>query len=293
MLTLTTFTVVISPSKSDTPPWLPPGMEAITDVQYTQNGPSELMDIYRRTDATDAQPVIVAIHGGGWRAGSRRDFNFAAAYFVKEGYVFCTIDYRLDNVAIYPAQIQDCKCAIRYLRANAAKYHIDPSRIGVWGGSAGGHLVALLGTTAKVTRLEGDGGWQDQSSAVQAVVDWYGPTDLRPAIEQTYSIQRGREMVQQLLGGMPSDKSDLASDASPMAFVAPGDPPFLIEHGDKDPLVPVSQSQELYAALKAAGDSATLKIIDGAAHGGPLFLSPENIKLVDGFFRDILRPSVQ
>jgi len=102
-------------------------------VPYTQNGPARIdgyLQPHRRPQAR--QPVIVAIHGGGWSAGSRRDFSFASAYFVKEGYVFCTIDYRLDNVAIYPAQIQDCKCAIRFLRANAAKYHIDPSRIGVW-----------------------------------------------------------------------------------------------------------------------------------------------------------------
>jgi acetyl esterase/lipase len=263
------------------------------NVQYTQSGPPESMDIYSRVGATAAQPAIVMIHGGGWAKGGRQDLAFGAAYFVKERYVYCTIDYRLDDVDLYPAQIEDCKCAIRFLRANAAAYHIDPARVAVWGESAGGHLAALLGTTAGVKRLEGDGGWQDQSSAVQAVVDWYGPTDLRPQIEQTYANQQGISLVKHLLGGDPKDKPDLAGDASPVTFVAAGDPPFLIMHGGNDTLVPPSQSQELYDALKAAGDSATLKIVQGAGHGGNQFLLPDNFLIVDDFLRGILKPGSQ
>jgi acetyl esterase/lipase len=253
-------------------------------VPYTVNGPQQLMDIYIPASATGALPVVVYVHGGGWSGGGRGGVEQYAQYLTQRGYVFCSIDYRLSGVAKYPAQINDCKCAIRFLRANAAQYHIDPKHVGVWGGSAGGHLVALLGTTSGEKRLEGDGGWQDQSSAVQAVVDWYGPSDLRATTLSDYHNNSGIAMMTGLLGGTPMDKPELAHDASPMAFVAKGDPPFLIMHGDSDSLVPVAQSQLLYDSLKAAGNDATLKIIPGAGHGGWQFFSPENVALLLGFF---------
>lgn len=280
------------PAGPKTAPQQPPLVTHL-DIQYTQSGPAELMDIFTQQGATTPRPALVAVHGGGWSAGNKREFDIGAPYFVNLGFVFVSIDYRLDQVAPYPAQIEDCKCAVRFLKANAAKYHIDPNRIGVWGASAGGHLVALLGTTAGIKRLEGSGGWQDQSSSVAAVLDWFGPTDLRASSDPTYNVSEGRKMIEQLLGGSPVDKPELASDASPVAFVKPGDPPFLIMHGSADPLVPVSQSQELYDALKAAGDQATLKIVQGAAHGGPQFFSPDNVLLMDSFLRTTLSPAPQ
>jgi len=278
--------------KCDPPFLVPSWIDAQTNIQYTQNGPPQFLDMYSRKGSNTVEPVIVAIHGGGWSSGKRQSFAHSAVNFVKEGYVFCTIDYRLDDEATYPAQVEDCKCAIRFLRAKAAKYHIDPARIGVWGGSAGGHLVAMLGTSGGVKRLEGDGGWENQSSAVQAVLDWFGPSDLRAAAVAGYRPQ-SLLAIQKLLGGSPSEKPELASDASPVVFVAPGDPPFLIMHGDRDPTVPLAQSQELYDALKAAGVNVALKIVPDAGHGGPGFTSPENISLINNFFRNILHPTPQ
>ncbi|BDI33694.1 hypothetical protein CCAX7_57450 [Capsulimonas corticalis] len=261
---------------------------AVVSVPYTASGPQEMIDIYTPANAAGALPVVVYIHGGAWLGGSRSSGQGASGHFNQQGYVFCSLDYRFSNEAKYPAQIEDCKCAIRFLRANAAKYHIDPKRIGVWGDSAGGHLVSLLGLTPKVKHLEGDGGWRKQSSAVQAVVDWYGPSDIVPSSMKTYTNPAGIDAITKLLGD-PIDPK-LAADASPITFVSKSAPPFLIMHGDKDSLVPVAQSQELYDALKADGADVTLKIVAGAEHGGSQFMLPENTGLVDSFFARVLKP---
>jgi len=267
-----------------------PALDVHTGIQYTESGTPELIDIYEPKDAASAdRPAVVYIHGGGWAAGGRGGVAIAAAHFIGRGYVFCSIDYRLTGEAKFPAQIEDCKCAIRFLRAHASQYHIDPNRIGVWGDSAGGHLAALLGTTAKVPRLEGKGGWETESSAVEAVLDCYGPANLEPEAFTDYKNPQGEKFLHQFLGD-PIDPK-LAHDASPIKFITKGDPPFLILHGDKDDLVPVEQSQAFYDALKAAGNDATLKIIPGAGHGGSQFFSLDNILLIDGFFERTLKPS--
>ena len=165
------------------------------------------------------------------------------------------------------------------MRANAAKYHLDPDHLGVWGASAGGHLVALLGTTGGLKELEGKEGNLDQSSRVQAVVDWFGPTDFRMMREAPKTSP-----VVKLLGGQVSENKEKAALASPLAHVAKGDPPFLIMHGDKDPTVAVSQSEKLADALQKAGVEVTLKILAGAKHGGPEFTAPESRQLIEDFF---------
>ena len=266
-----------------------PAMEIHRGIKYVVPGTAQLMDIYMPEHVTGTLPAIVYIHGGGWLAGSRSSGEASAKHFTGRGYIFCSVDYRFSSEAIYPAQIEDCKCAIRYLRANAAQYHIDPAHIGAWGDSAGGHLVSLLGTTAHVAKLEGAGPWQNESSAVQAVLDWYGPTDFDPKFFKEYTNADGRRMMQQLLGSL--DDTQLAADASPVTFVARGDPPFLIEQGDKDPLVPVSQSRALYDALKAVDDDVALKIIPGAGHGGGEFFTADNITMIDAFFDRVLKPA--
>ena len=147
------------------------------DLEYVEGGHERnRLDLYLPEKAEDRLPLIVWIHGGAWYAGSKE--GCPAVPFAAKGYAVASINYRLSQHAIFPAQIEDCKAAIRWLRANAAKYNLDPDHIGVWGASAGGHLVALLGTTAGVKELEGQGGNLDQSSRVQCVVDWFGPTDL-------------------------------------------------------------------------------------------------------------------
>jgi acetyl esterase/lipase len=194
---------------------------------------------------------------------------------VSRGYAVVAINYRFSQHAVFPAQIHDCKAAVRWVRANAAKYKFDPERIAAWGSSAGGHLVALLGTTAQVEGLEGTDGNADQSSAVQAVVDWYGPTDFLTVGSKDTRIQ--------LLGADPSTNSVPALRASPVTYVSKKSPPFLIMHGDNDRTVPLAQSEAFEAALKKAGVDAKLVILPGAGHGGPAFASAETMKMVKEF----------
>jgi acetyl esterase/lipase len=229
-------------------------------------------------------PVIVWIHGGGWQGGSKE--NTLGLAFVPKGYALASINYRLSQHAVFPAQIQDCKAAIRWLRANASKYHLDAEHIGVWGTSAGGHLVALLGTTGNLKELEGDGGNLDQSSRVQAVVDWFGPTDFTHGWPR---FNPPNSPVARLLGGPVTENKDKAAQASPVTHVSKDAAPFLIMHGDKDNLVPLSQSEELAEALKKAGVEVTFRALQGSGHGGPAFMNPENRKLIEDFFNKHLR----
>ncbi len=256
---------------------LPQGTKVIRDLEYVKGGHErQKLDLYLpEKDASAPLPVIVWIHGGGWQGGSKA--NCPAAGFVPQGYAVASINYRLSQHAKFPAQIEDCKAAIRWLRANAAKYHFDPDHIGVWGASAGGHLVALLGTTGDLKKWDvGDN--LNQSSRVQAVVDFFGPSDFR-------SIKGSAESpVSKLLGGPVPDNKEKAAEASPITHVAKGDPPFLIVHGDMDPTVAVSQSEQLAEALKKAGDDVTLKILPGAKHGGREFAAPETRTIIKDFF---------
>jgi acetyl esterase/lipase len=187
-----------------------------------------------------------------------------------------SINYRLSQHAIFPAQIHDCKAAIRWLRANAAKYGLDTEHVGVGGGSAGGHLAALLGTTSGLKELEGLGGNAEQSSRVQAVVDWYGPTD--------FLTVGPKDTRTNLIGGDPQQNPDKAAKASPMTYVSKDAAPFLIMHGDKDNTVPISQSETFAQALKNAGADVTFVVVKGAGHGSPQFTNPENQKLIEDFF---------
>lgn len=180
------------------------------------------------------------------------------------GYFVASVEYRLSQEAKFPAQIEDCKCAIRYLRAHAKKYNIDPDRIGCWGSSAGGHLVALLGTSGGVKELEGKGGWQDQSSRVQAVCDWFGPTDF-PKMGGSHNDINSPEC--QLIGGSYTEKADVVRAANPITYVTRDDPPFLIMHGENDNTVPIGQSELLDEALKKAGVEVTFVRVKNAGHG--------------------------
>jgi acetyl esterase/lipase len=256
---------------------LPAGVKALRDLEYVKGGHErQKLDLYLPENANGPLPVIVWIHGGGWRQGSKD--RCPAVSFGGKGYAVASVNYRLSQHAKFPAQIEDCKAAIRWLRANAAKYHFDPEHIGVWGASAGGHLVALLGTTADMKELEGKEGNLNQSSRVQAVVDWFGPADFRNMGGSKDSP------VARLLGGPVSENKEKAALASPVAHVSKNDPPFLIMQGDMDPLVPLAQSELLADALKKAGVDVTLQVLKGAKHGGPEFSTPESRKLIADFF---------
>ncbi|MEO1619290.1 MAG: alpha/beta hydrolase [Planctomycetota bacterium] len=230
----------------------------------------------------DPAPVFVWIHGGGWQGGRKESGIYSMVPFVRRGFVSVTIEYRLTGEASFPAQIEDCKCAIRYLRAHADKYLIDPDRIAVGGGSAGGHLAALVGTSGGVDELEGSGGWPEQSSNVQAVVDLYGPTDF-----ELFVTAKGYEMHNRdgspesklLGGGTVLENKDGIRQVNPITYIDKDDPPFLIIHGSEDPTVPLNQSEALLESLEKANVDCKLHIIQGAKHGGPDFRTPKIRKM--------------
>mgnify|MGYP000243088367 CR=1 FL=1 len=269
---------------------VPPGVIALRDLEYARiDGRPLKLDLYLPPAGNTPAPVIVWIHGGAWRAGNKN--RCRALYLASDGFAVASIQYRLSTEAIFPAQIHDCKAAIRFLRARAAGFGLDPTRIGVWGGSAGGHLAALLGTTGGMAGLEGDvGGHTAQSSRVQAVVDFCGPSLL--AEDQLGHVRperadQARGAVEALLGGDPREKQALARLASPALHASPDDAPFLIVHGRQDPLVPLRQSEILAEALRAAGVPVCLHVLEDQGHGIPL--DDDLRERIRAFFRSHLR----
>ena len=253
---------------------IPEGVNVISDVEYARVGDISLkLDIFSKAGTEEPLPVVVWIHGGGWHGGSKA--NCPGVFLAERGYAAVSINYRLSGEATFPAQIHDCKAAIRWIRANATKYNFDPRRIGVWGGSAGGHLAALMGTTNGNKDLEGEvGGNLDQSSNVRAVCDWYGPTDFL----QMEAGLAGKGKIRhdapdspeaKLIGGPIHENKAKAAAANPITYIAPGKrlPPFLIMHGDQDFTVPINQSELLYAALKGAGADVEFHVMKGLGHG--------------------------
>ena len=269
-------------------------VELLSDVEYGKAGGVSLkMHVLRpKTLPKQPMPVLVWIHGGGWEDATPKENGLPhLVRFAQRGYLCATIDYRLSGKAIFPAQIEDCKCAIRFLRSKAKEWNLDPDRIGVWGESAGGHLAALLGTSGHVKELEGSGGHAACSSRVQAVCDWYGPSDL-PAVFEGDSRPVVGPAVEHLLGGSVSKKKELAILASPVTHVTGDAPPFLILHGDKDELVKIRQSELLHEALKKAKVDVTFRVVKGGGHGfngaypGIKWPDepPEVARMVDEFF---------
>ena len=273
----------------------PAPRQEFLDLPYVQDGQErQRLDLYLPAAPPDSKgrPLVVWVHGGGWESGSK--LGCPAKQLVGRGYAVASIGYRLSQQAVFPAQIEDCKAAIRWLRAHAAEYSIDPSRIGAWGESAGGHLVALLGTTGG-TRQFDVGGNLDKSSAVQCVLDWFGPADFLvwgdPPVDATSDT--AATPIAHLLGGTIRTHEALARAASPVYFVGKDAAPFLIMHGDRDGLVPLQQSRELDAALQKAGVESTLKVLPGAVHGGAAFRQPDNLLLTLDFFDRHLHPAVR
>lgn len=247
------------------------GVKAIRDIEYaTPDGQPVRLDLYVPEGAKGPLPLIIWVHGGGWKMGSKA--GCPALPWVTDGFAVASVEYRFTNRAPFPAQIHDCKAAVRFLRAKAKEYNLDPDRFGAWGASAGGHLVALLGTTGGNAECEGaELGNAEFSSAVQCVCDWFGPTDFL-----SYNADQAEVsgMLIGLFGGRISQKQELARLASPALHVkkpAGGDavkyPPFLIVQGDKDLLVPERQSRLLAERLKDAGAENELVIVAGAGHG--------------------------
>lgn len=258
------------------------------DVVYrTIDGKNLTLDLYvqQTVKEGDKFPAVVWIHGGAWREGSKD--RCPAIPLVNQGFVVVSINYRLSQEAIFPAQIHDCKAAIRWLRANAGRYSIDPDRIGVWGASAGGHLAALLGTSGGVKELEGGPDNLGYSSRVQAVCDYFGPTDfLRMNDEPGAMDHNAPDSPESALVGGPIQKNpEKVALANPMTYASADDPPFLILHGDQDRTVLPSQSVLLHNALKRVGVNVRLGVVTGQGHG----FTPSVDRKAFEFFQQTLR----
>jgi acetyl esterase/lipase len=291
LLTAMAITLIASVAFGQQPrpsPRIPEGTVIHRDLPYVTNGHErQRLDLYLPKDGKDL-PLIIWVHGGAWLAGSKA--NPVPLPYLTDGYAVASINYRLSQHAIFPAQIEDCKAAVRWLRLNAAHYGLDPNRFAAWGESAGGHLVAMLGTTGDVKESE-VGENLTVSSRVQAVVDFFGPTDLlqmdahRLPSGQVHDTADSPES--KLVGGPIQENKDKVAKANPIAYVTKDDPPFLIVHGDVDPLVPHHQSELLEAALKKAGVPVTFYTVKGGGHGG--FRDPNVPELTKGFLAKHLR----
>ena len=256
------------------------------NIPYTEAGNSaQTLDLYLPANVKSPTPLIIWIHGGGWKNGSKENCLPLRLGFTARGYAVASINYRLTGEAAFPSQIQDCKAAVRWLRAHAGEYNLNPDRFGAWGSSAGGHLVALLGTSSDIAAFD-TGENLKVSSRVQAVCDYYGPSDFTaedagPDIK-LHSSEDSPEAA--LLGGTPDKKPEVAKAASPVTHATPDDPPFLIVHGDQDRTVWLDQSCRMDSALRMAGVETELIILPGSGHGGPAFASKETINKVSAFF---------
>lgn len=252
-------------AQKDTPPFqLPEGVQILKDLPYGKGGNRTLhLDLYLHPIENDLHPGIIFIHGGGWRGGSRNQFRGQAAYLAEKGYVGACIEYRLSGEAKFPAAVEDAKCAVRWMRANAKKYNIDPDCIAAVGGSAGGHLASMLGVTDGKSEFEGTGGYPDYSSKVNIVVSFNGVADLRPVSFQ----KKVPRAILSFLGGTFKELPEIYSKASPITYVNKDDPPFLFIHGTEDKTVPHQQSVDFQTALKKAGVHAELYSVEGQSHG--------------------------
>lgn len=281
--------LALSSAFTQAAPTVPAGESRLKDIEYARvDGLPLRLDLYQAK--AQHAPLIVWVHGGAWRAGSKEDMPLSA--LVDSGYAVASVDYRLSPVAPFPAQVHDIKAAIRFLRAKAADYSFDPARIAIAGASAGGHLAALVGVTNGHKDLEGSiGSHLEQSSDVRAVISLFGASDLTTILAQ--SKPKGLKMripaLQLLLGGQPNEKPALARLASPVAHVDAHDPPLLLVHGDADPQMPPEQSHALAAAYNAVGAQVQLVIIPGAEHGGKAFFDAERMALMKTFLGAALK----
>lgn len=273
-------------------PQVPAGTRVFPDLPYVANGHElQKLDLYL-PERGENLPLIIWIHGGAWRGGNKEDLQASNILsYLAEGYAVASVNYRLSQHARFPAQIQDCKGAVRYLRVNAKKFDLDPSRFGVWGPSAGGHLVALLATSGDIVEFE-TGENLTTSSRVQAAVDFFGPTDFlqmdshRLPTGMVHDVPDSPEA--NLVGGPIHENKAAVAKANPIAYVTEDDPPFLIVHGDADPLVPFHQSILLEDALKKAWVPVSLYKVKEGGHGG--FTDPIVPFLVKRFFANYLGP---
>ena len=263
------------------------------DLAYATQSDAQKLDLYI-PEGDGPFPVVIMVHGGGFMFGDKADGAGLTGVdqLLAAGYAVASINYRLSGEAQYPSQIYDAKASVRFLRANAEKYNLNPDKFAAWGASAGGNLVSLLGTTCGVEELEGaDLGNAEQSSCVQAVVDWFGPIDFLKMDEQfagtscEQSHNAANSPESKLVGAEIQTVPDLVATTNPMNYITADDAPFFIENGTADCNIPPIQNKNLADALSAVigADNVTYVSLEGAGHGGSQFETAENLKLVIDF----------
>jgi len=272
------------------------------DIAYADRSPAQRLDIYWPAAGNGPFPVIVAIHGGAFMGGDKRDAQLEPMLAgLERGYAVVSINYRMSGEAIFPALVHDVKAAIRWVRANAANFLFDPARIAVWGGSAGGYLSLIAGVSANVPALDDPAlGNADQPCHVQAVVDWFGPTDflkmdaqlaesgMAPPPAFAHSGPNSPESL--LLGRQITEIPDLVHDANPETYLHVGAPPFFIQHGDRDDTVPHQQSARFAACAHVllGKEKVRFELLPGARHADPAFAAPQNVQKVLAFLDQAL-----
>jgi acetyl esterase/lipase len=243
---------------------MPEGVRFERDVEFANPGEQHLQLNIASPEGPGPFPGVVCIHGGGFRAGKRESYDSLCLTLAKQGFVALTVTYRLAPTHPFPAAVQDCKAAVRWLRANADKYRVDPKRIGATGGSAGGHLAQFLGVTADIPEFEGSGGNLSHSSAVNCVVNFYGPSDLTQSYGKSVDAA---EVLPLFFGGNLEQKRREHIAGSPLYWVTPKAAPTLCIHGTDDKYVAFEQAGWLVQRLKACGVEAELIAMEGAGHG--------------------------
>jgi acetyl esterase/lipase len=260
-----------------------------TDIEYARVGELALkLDLHR--PQAENPPLIVYVHGGAWRTGSKSDVPIAP--LLEKGFAIANVDYRLSTEAVFPAQIHDIKAAIRFLRAKAAGFRLNTEKMAVVGSSAGGHLAALVGVTNGHKVLEGRiGDHLDQSSRVDAIVSLFGASNLQSILAQSteFGLTVRIPALKLFLGGLPEKKPELAKLASPVAHLDTSDPPLLLIHGDADPQMPYEQSREFASAFEALNLQVKFVTLPGSRHGGEEFYDAERSRLVAAFLNEALR----
>jgi acetyl esterase/lipase len=264
------------------------------DLPYAALSPSQKLDVYLPDEGDGPFPVLFVIHGGGFEFGDKRDEHVLPFLLgLKHNYAVVSANYRLSHQAIFPAAVQDLKAAVRWIRANADKYHFDGSRIAACGGSAGGNLAAMLGVTGNIKDFNDPAlGSNEFSSNVQAVVDWFGPMDFLTMDEQ--HALNGKRHVDENFRPDPESRyigapihtvPEKTKKANPATYIHPGIPPFFIQHGNQDENVPYQQSVEFAVEIKrkAPGTFIQFELLEKAGHGDPKFETAENMEKVFSF----------
>ncbi len=249
------------------------------EIEYAKVGERILaLDLYHPDEKNKPAPVVVWVHGGAWRSGSKSDVPVKR--WIEQGFAIASVDYRLSPEAPFPAQVHDIKAAIRFLQSKAAELQIDSQKVVIAGSSAGGHLAALVGTSNGVSELEGNVGASPRSPAhVRAIVSFFGASNLESILSQStpHGLSVRVPALKLLLGRTPEEKPELARLASPIAHVDAHDPPLWLIHGDADPQMPIEQSRELEAKYKSVSRPVQFETIPGAKHGGSVFFEAERL----------------